>query len=120
MINSLEKDVQTVELEYIAWACECANWATSEDIKRYSQNFGDSLAKISIFIEPASDDLILPDTIGYSGDLVRFKGQFYKKKGFPKGYFSWQDPPKARVFRYSEYEIIVSNHKEYIKEWGEN
>jgi predicted RNA-binding protein len=82
-------EVETLEMQYIAWACDCANWATKDDLEKYN---GDSLAEQCIFIEPANEKLELPDTLGYSMDVIRFKGQFYENKGFPRGYRSQQNP----------------------------
>ncbi|OQP60705.1 hypothetical protein A3860_32415 [Niastella vici] len=110
--NSLEEKEQTLELSYIAWACDCANWATSEDIQKYNDTEEDALAEQSIFIEPADKSLILPDTLGYSMDIIKFTGHFYKKKGFPKEYSSQEKPDKARVFRYTKYQVIRSNYRE--------
>jgi len=120
-VNELEEQEQTLELQYIAWACDCANWATHDDIKYYHDNIeNDSmdlnfLANQSIFIEPARKSLKLPDTLGYSGDIIKFTGHFYKKKGFPKGYRSYQNPDEARIFCYTEYQVVKSNYK-YIKQ----
>ncbi len=113
--NSLSKKEEIIELRYIAWACDCANWATEEDLEKYSGNFDDSLAYHSIFIEPANQSLALPDTLNYGNDVIRFTGQFYTKRGFPKGYKSHQDPDKARVFRYDTYEVIESNYRKSIE-----
>ncbi len=109
--NQLEEEVQDVELTYIAWACDCANWATLEDAEKYAENIEDSLAHKSIFIEPASKSIELPDTLGYANDVIKFTGSFYENIGYPKNYYSFQTPPKARVFRYIEYEVIESNYK---------
>ena len=114
--NKLDTKVQTIELHYITWACECANWATVSDIAKYYDNVGDTLADLSIFIEPADTSIILPDTICYNGDIVRFTGQFYMDKGYPKKFKSDQRPEKASVFRYTEYKIIKSNHREFIND----
>lgn len=111
--GGLDGKIQTLELTYIAWACDCANWATNKDLEKYSDNIGDTLAKQSIFIEPASQALELPDTLGYSNDVIKFTGQFYNEKGFPKGYHSDQDPEESRVFRYTDYEVMKSNFKKY-------
>ena len=111
--GGLENKTQTLELNYIAWACDCANWATNEDLENYSENIGDTLAKQSIFIEPANKTLELPDTLGYGNDIIKFTGQFYNEKGFPKDYHSLQEPEESRVFRYTDYEVIVSNYKNY-------
>ena len=110
--DGLEEEVKTIELTNIAWACDCANWATKYDLKKYSDNNGDTLADQCIFIEPASQELELPDTLGYSNDIIIFSGQFYNEKGFPKDYQSFENPDKARVFRYTKYEIVKSNYRE--------
>lgn len=111
--GGLEKEVQTLELNYIAWACDCSNWATDEILEKYSENIGDTLAYKSIYIEPANNSLELPDTLGYSNDRIKFTGQFYNEKGFPKEYSSAQEPDEARVFRYTNYEVVISNYKNY-------
>ena len=36
--GGLEDKTQTLELTYIAWACDCANWSTKEDLEKYSEN----------------------------------------------------------------------------------
>ena len=116
--GGLEEKVKTLELTYIAWACDCAKWATKEDLKKYST--GDALADQSIFVEPANQSLELPDTLGYSNDIIIFSGQFYNEKGFPRGYQSFEEPEKARVFRYTEYEVVKSNYRESVNLIREN
>ena len=108
--GGLESEIQTLKLTHITWACDCANWATTEDLANLSEN---ALAEKSIFIEPAYDDLKLPDSLGNNGDVIKFVGQFYKKAGFPKGYHSFQDPEKSRVFRYTAFEVMKSNYQEH-------
>jgi hypothetical protein len=105
--DKLEGKEQTLELEYIAWACDCANWAKPEDIDKYSDE--DTLVVLSVFIEPAQKSLTLPDTLGYNGDIIKFTGQFYKDKGFPKDYESYEEPEEAKVFRYAKYEVVRHN-----------
>ena len=109
--NRLDEKEQSIELSYIAWACDCANWTTQGDIQKYADD-ADALAERSIFIEPADKSLTLPDTLGYSMDVIKFTGHFYKKKGFPKDYSSQENPDKARVFRYTKYQVIKSNYQE--------
>ncbi len=48
---------ETVELMYMAWACDCAEWARPEDVNLYHDNSGDTLAKLSIFVEAAAPSL---------------------------------------------------------------
>ena len=106
--GGFESKIQSIELEYIAWACDCANWATLEDARSYT---GDSLSERCIFIEPSSDRLKLPDTLGWSMDRIVFTGQFYKKPGFPSGFRSPQPVEKSKVFRYTDYVVKVSNYR---------
>lgn len=110
LYNPLEKEEQTIDLMYIAFACECANWVPTDKVQYLDNPLLDP-SDYSIFIEPAYTNLVLPDTLGYNGDIICFTGQFYQQKGFPKGYKSYQYPEKARVFRYTDYKIISSNYQ---------
>ncbi len=111
--NKLDGKTQTLELHYITWACECANWATPEDIKKY-QDAGE-LSDLCIFIEPADSSLILSDSLGYTNDVVEFTGQYYMNKGYPEGFNNTeQEVNKANIFRYTAYKIIKSNYRETL------
>lgn len=107
--GGLEEQVQTLELSYVSWACDCANRVTASDISKYE---GDELAKHCVYIEPASSAAALPDSISYSSDKVRFTGQFYINKGFPEGYSSHENPDSASLFRYTSFQILQSNAAE--------
>ncbi len=109
----LTGEIKTIELTYIAWACDCANWVTDYHLTKFSNNTNDSLAYYSIYIEPMTEELKLPDSVGFSNDIIKFKGQFYKNRGFPKDFIPLGDPESSRIFRYSEFEIIKSNHHDY-------
>ena len=106
----LEPTTRTVEMDYIAWACECANWADSQALTLH--NDPDAMAARCVYIEPADPTLSLPDTLGYSMDRIAFTGNYYQQPGFPDGYASDQSPEPARVFRYTAYAVIRSNHAE--------
>lgn len=111
--NKLSGKTETVEFHYVMWACECANWATLDDIKRYLDT--GKLSDYCIFVEPADNSLVLPDTLGYSDDIVQFTGQYYVDKGLPKGYVkTGQQVDKAKIFRYTGYKIIKSNYRETL------
>lgn len=95
------------------WACECANWATQDVIIRY-QDTG-KLSDHCVFVEPADTTLTLPDTLGYSGDIVQFTGQYYIEKGYPSDYIKGeQQVDKAQAFRYTSYKIIKSNYRQSL------
>lgn len=109
----MDGKVQTEEFHYIMWACECANWATQDVITKF-QDTG-KLSDHCVFIEPADTSLILPDTLGYSGDIVQFTGQYYVDKGYPNDYVKGeQQVDKAKVFRYTSYKIIKSNYRQSL------
>ncbi len=102
--NELVGLEQSIELNYISWGCDCANWA---EIKTMDKNLNDyhRLASTCYFIEPATDDLVLPDSFHVSDNHIVFTGQFYRYPKFPKGYYSQEHPDPALVFRYTAYEI---------------
>lgn len=115
--ESLSGNTETIELSYIAWGCECANWSTDNDQIKYKEDL-DTLAHNSIFIEPTSNSVKLPDTLSYNGTLIKFTGQFYKERGFPENYYkSEQNPESSRVFRYSKYEVMKSYY--HPIDWNE-
>ena len=104
--NKLDGKIQKIRCQYITWACDCANWARLEDLEKYENAGGDTLADHCIFMEPADSLLILPDSLEANSTVVEFTGQFYRRKGFPKGYSSIGMPDKARIFRYTKYQVV--------------
>ena len=114
--KDLEDTIRALDLQYVAWACQCANWATEADIKK-AEDHGDKLADKSIFVEPADNLVELPDTLGYSGDLIRFTGQFYKDKGYPQKYPKTEmRVDKSKVFRYTKYQVLRSNYINFVSD----
>jgi hypothetical protein len=107
--DELEDTIRTLDLSYVAWSCQCANWILESEHEKYQ--LSGRLAERTMFIEPADSNLNLPDTIGYTGDVIRYTGQFYEDKGYPKNYpVTEMNPEKARVFRYTKYEILSSGY----------
>ena len=73
------------------------------------------LPENSIFPETADSSLILPDTVGYSADIIKFTGEFYTEIGYPKNYPKpEQNPEQARVFRYKNYKVIRSYYRDFV------
>jgi len=115
--HRLEDKIQKVQFHYISWACACANWATSDNIEKYKDT--GKLSDNCVFIEPANKLFSLSDTIGYSGDIVEFTGQYYEEKGFPNDYIKTEEPvDKAKIFRYTAFRVIKSNYHNYIHDNG--
>jgi hypothetical protein len=107
--GELEDTILTLDLSYVAFACQCANWVKANEHQKYQKSRG--LAERSMFVEPSDSTLDLPDTIGYSGDVIRFTGQFYEEKGYPKNYpVTEMKPDRAKVFRYKKYKILSSGY----------
>jgi hypothetical protein len=110
--NKLEPNTQKIQFQYVAFACACANWATINDYKQYSDT--GNLSEHCVFVEPENIKLILSDTLGYNGDIVEFTGQFYLTKAYPKNYVKTeQEVERAKVFRYTFYKIIESHHQDF-------
>ncbi len=102
--NTLTGKIETLQLEYIAWGCACANWVKPSDFEKY-QN--DKLKFLFIFIEPASKDLELPLYFDARRHTIKVEGQFYKRPDYPKGTEETEEKlDKAKVFRYTKLEVI--------------
>ena len=105
----LSEKIDTVDLHYMAWACACADWAFETDIDKFGDSNLDSLAIMSVFIEAAKADLVIPEEYKNSccGNTIRFVGQFYHDWGISRTYdIEFEKPALARVFRYTHYELI--------------
>lgn len=112
--SPLEKEEKTITLRYITWGCECANWVEDNKYTEYDKK--GALKDHTIFIEPASDKLVLPDTLGYNADLLQFTGRFYSQKGYPKNYIKTEEQAEpAYVFQYTAYKVIRSKYVEFRK-----
>lgn len=102
--NKLTGNVQTLELQYIIWGCACANWVETSVYEESEKN--GTLAKKSIFLEPANKELELPDNFIPSENKVIVVGRFYKKPDYPKGTPESEEKlEKAPVFRYTKMTI---------------
>lgn len=99
--NTLSGEIKTLELKYIIWGCECANW-----IESYKYDEGNFSHKEAFFIEPYSEDLKLPDSFDVRKNRLIVKGQFYNKIDYPKNRLRTEEKlEKARVFKYTEIKI---------------
>lgn len=116
---SQEKKDQSIDFAYMGWACDydsgCAAWATQKDVKKFGENY-DTLQKLSVFIIPLDSTLGLPDTLGRPGDIIRLTGKFDKEEGIPENIdYSDLKPDKARIFRFTKYEIVERDYHLYGK-----
>lgn len=112
--GGLEERETTIEMCYVVWGCECANWAPIDVLK--DTNRALPLDQYTCFIEPANvNNQLSNDTIGFSNDRVLFTGRFYENEGYPADFTSSQwDVEKAKVFRYTNYKILKSGYRNYI------
>jgi hypothetical protein len=102
--NTLNGKTETLELDYIAWGCACANWITPDDFKKYQDN---KLAEHCIFIEPANQDLKLPIYFDPDQYFVKVTGQFYVRPDYPKGTIQGEEHlDKAKVFHYTKIDVL--------------
>jgi hypothetical protein len=81
--NELEDQEINLEVYYIDWACECANWIKKEDLNKFSGNI-EKLAENCFYIEPIDESVILPDSLLKSGNFIKLKGKFYKMRDFQR------------------------------------
>lgn len=107
--RNLSSKIDTIEVIYVAWACDCANWLP---VPRENQN-EDVQSEDCIFITPSPDSLDIPqsfwgDEFDYSNRKLRLIGSYYNTKGIPKDYDMNTEvkPDKAKVFRYTKVEVV--------------
>lgn len=100
----LSGQLDTIEVNWIGWACDCAEWRiVGEDFPE------DELSMRSIFIEAAPykgkyDDASIDN--GCWVHSLKLVGQFYEDEGISRDYsIIIENPEKARVFRYDKFEV---------------
>ena len=102
--NILENEIHKIELSYTVWGCACANWINVKDLKIEDTNLE---VEKHIFIEPANENLELPDSFNAMKNNIKVTGQFYINEDYPKGTIQTEeDLKKAKVFRYTKIEIV--------------
>lgn len=113
--------MDTLELTYMAYACDCQQWVDSREYHRISEHnrrCKSSTAYLELntdthgyYIEPADSSLQLKWNMEVSNNKLRFIGRLHQQKGFPEGEtFQDPNPPKGKVFRYYGFEILKPYH----------
>lgn len=103
----LSGKTETIEVAYINWACDCADFI---ETRFYKDNTNYEPKKEDcIFIEPANPGIKIPDNYfekGHFENHLSLTGQFYIDKGVPNNYDSKtpEKPERAKVFRYDKFE----------------
>lgn len=106
--KNLSDRVETLDLVYIRWACECPRFAETELIKTLE---GGELAEACFYIEAAKGVKEIPESYymrDHSTHYLRLTGSFYLDEGVPKGYepITSETPQLAKVFRYNKFELV--------------
>jgi hypothetical protein len=108
--KNLSGQIQTIEVYYVAWACDCPDWVETK-YEKANRNY-EIDEKDCIYITPTSEKVKIPDSFYFDhfGKRVQLVGQFYTDKGIPTSYEMKTDekPDKAKVFRYDKFKIIKS------------
>ncbi|WP_428897290.1 hypothetical protein Dip518_001077 [Parelusimicrobium proximum] len=106
--NTLEQNSRELEVMYINWACDCADYIELSHFNDPDYEIDD---KDCLFIEAESQDLQdIEDS--YKKDpfdkYLKLYGQFYTRPAVSKTYEQKTEecPGKAKVFRYTHIEII--------------
>src|SRR5687767_10999527 len=97
-LEKLGKTIEYINVSYAAISCSCAQWVLNP---KPNQDLSESE---QIYIEPANDSLINPNS-DWDGKTLpyqfKLRGSFYTEKGYPENYYAKGDPRPARVFRYT-------------------
>jgi hypothetical protein len=103
----LSKQTEAIEVYYVAWACDCADWIETK-FEAADRSY-ETKEEDCIFIEPTSEEVKIPDSFYFNHfKKVRLVGRFYLDKGIPSSYEmkTEEKPDKAKVFQYDKFEII--------------
>ena len=116
--TKLSSITETIEVNYINWACDCANFIETKYARKDPSD--EILEQDCIFIEPATPKLKLPERYFQKDHFekrLRLTGQFYLKKGIPRFYEQKtpEKPAPARVFRYTKFEMVKLQRTEKPK-----
>jgi hypothetical protein len=96
--------IETVEFKFVLFNTSCANWLPNE--KGVPQT-GTIALDHFCFIEAADPYYKVPEKFRLTGNRFRLTGAFYEDKGISRDYNYGEDrPDRARVFRYTEWEIL--------------
>lgn len=81
------------------------NWITSADRIKYDTN---GLAEHCIFMEPANNNLNLPDsTFQFDKENIKVTGEFYVRKDYTQGTIEMEEHlDKAKVFQFTKLKIV--------------
>ena len=113
--NQLNNKIETIEVSYVNWACDCADFYDL-DLKKNNPDYEISDADC-FFIEPSDLKNQLPESYFdsiYRYSTLKLKGQFYIDKGISKTYElkTSEKPKPAKVFKYDTFEIIKNKRQE--------
>lgn len=114
-VKGLVEALDTLELIYMAYACQCQDWV---DVEKYNavQVYNESKHeddeyltlnnyKFGYYLEPSSPKLELENQITVPGNRVTFIGRLYKDDGYPEGFDEFMPTRPGKVFRYYSYKI---------------
>ncbi len=102
--SQLSSNIETINLTYVQWACECARWIEPNKIE---QNPDADYSQDCIFLDGVEIPEFGSGTPNY-GKILRVTGSYYYKKGITEsGYLGMgPKPSKARVFNVSSFELV--------------
>jgi hypothetical protein len=112
--QKLSDKIETIEVGYVNWACDCANFIETRYYKA-SNNY-EVKEEDCIYIEPSDTSIKIPDSYFDKGHFEKhliLTGRFYIDKGVPSTYDNKtpETPETAKVFRYTKFEFVkkISN-----------
>ena len=106
--SQLSGKTETIEVYYVAWACDCAEWIETR-FEKADSNY-ETKAEDCIFLKAVDKNSEIPESfyLNYHQKKIQLVGQFYVDKGIPASYRmkTEEKPDKAKVFLYEKFKII--------------
>jgi hypothetical protein len=106
-ISKLGLPIDTLEVIYMQYACDCPQWLEDSVHKRYYGEGKYELPAVGYYLEPSSSKYAIEPDLCLALNKFRVIGYQRSAFGLPNtGEFMTDHPPKGRVFVYFKWEVI--------------
>ncbi|MFN8714586.1 MAG: hypothetical protein ACK5Z2_17185 [Bacteroidota bacterium] len=106
-ISKLGLPIDTVEVTYMAYACDCPQHLTDSDQVHTKRVDKTQKGPHGYYIEATNTSIKIPDVLYYGGNRFRLYGYVRTSYGLPaEDIFITDHPPPGKVLCYFRWEII--------------
>ncbi len=106
-VQKLALPIDTLELSYIFFACDCPNWLDDSMKTRYHKGDHSFPQPEGYYLEPTSLSVRIDERLHFDGNKIRVIGYLRSNHGLPDTeQFITDHPPMGNVLCYFSWEVI--------------